>query len=105
MIGNLLTNALKFVPPERVPEVRIWAEERDGWVRLWVADNGMGIAPENQTRVFRVFERLHGVEKYSGTGIGLALVRKGVDRLGGRVGVDSELGQGSRFWIELPAAS
>ncbi|MEB3831083.1 sensor histidine kinase [Phormidium sp. CCY1219] len=105
IIGNLLTNALKFVPPEPVPEVRIWAEERDGWVRLWVADNGMGIAPENQTRVFRVFERLHGVENYSGTGIGLALVRKGVDRLGGRVGVDSELGQGSRFWIELPAAS
>jgi signal transduction histidine kinase len=69
---------------------------------LWVQDNGIGIAPENQKRIFNTFERLHGSEVYPGTGIGLAIVRKGMQRMGGRVGVESQLGQGSRFWIELP---
>jgi PAS domain S-box-containing protein len=70
-------------------------------IRLWVEDNGIGIAPEHQKRIFRVFERLHGIESYPGTGIGLAIVKKGVDRMGGQVGVESQLGQGSRFWIQL----
>jgi PAS domain S-box-containing protein len=70
-------------------------------IRLWVEDNGIGIAPEHQKRIFRVFERLHGIESYPGTGIGLAIVKKGVDRMGGHVGVESQLGQGSRFWIQL----
>ena len=70
-------------------------------IRLWVEDNGIGIAPEHQKRIFRVFERLHGIEAYPGTGIGLAIVKKGVDRMGGQVGVESQLGQGSRFWIQL----
>ncbi len=72
-----------------------------GLIRLWVEDNGIGIAPEHQKRIFRVFERLHGIESYPGTGIGLAIVQKGVDRMGGQVGVESQLGQGSRFWIQL----
>jgi signal transduction histidine kinase len=55
-------------------------------------------------RIFAVFERLHGIETYPGTGIGLAIVRKGMERLGGRVGLASTVGRGSRFWIELPAA-
>ncbi|MEG4441912.1 CHASE3 domain-containing protein [Microcoleus sp. AT9_B5] len=70
-------------------------------VRLWVEDNGIGIAAEHQKRIFRVFERLHGIESYPGTGIGLAIVQKGIDRMGGQVGVESQLGQGSRFWIQL----
>jgi len=74
------------------------------WVRLWIEDNGIGIAPQYQQRIFRVFERLHGVDSYPGTGIGLAIARKGVERMGGRVGVESQTGQGSRFWIELPKA-
>ena len=72
------------------------------WVRLWIEDNGIGIAPKYQRQIFRVFERLHGVESYSGTGIGLAIVHKGMERMGGEVGVESQLGQGSRFWLELP---
>lgn len=70
-------------------------------IRLWVEDNGIGIALEHQKRIFRVFERLHGIESYPGTGIGLAIVKKGVDRMGGQVGVESQVGQGSRFWIQL----
>ena len=70
-------------------------------IRLWVEDNGIGIAPEHQKRIFGVFERLHGIESYPGTGIGLAIVQKGVERMGGKVGVESQLGQGSRFWIAL----
>ena len=74
------------------------------WVRLWIEDNGIGIAPEYYQRIFRVFERLHGVESYPGTGIGLAIVRKGVERMGGEVGIESQANVGSRFWIELPLA-
>ena len=72
------------------------------WVRLWIEDNGIGIAPKYQQQIFQVFERLHGVESYGGTGIGLAIVHKGMERMGGEVGVESQLGQGSRFWLELP---
>jgi signal transduction histidine kinase len=71
-------------------------------VRIWVEDNGIGIAPEHQGRIFGLFERLHSGGAYSGTGVGLAIVRKGAERMGGRVGVDSKVGKGSRFWVELP---
>jgi PAS domain S-box-containing protein len=104
VLVNLLGNAIKFIPPGVVPRVRVWAEPRNGRVRLWVEDNGIGIAPEHQGRIFRIFERLHGEESYPGTGIGLAIVRKGLERMGGEVGVESALGQGSKFWLELPAA-
>lgn len=99
---NLLANAVKFVALGVRPEVCVRAEERDGFVRLWVEDNGIGIASEHKQRIFNVFERLHGEETYPGTGIGLAIVRKGIERTGGRVGVDSQLGRGSRFWVDLP---
>ncbi|NOX60929.1 MAG: HAMP domain-containing protein [Chloroflexi bacterium] len=102
---NLLSNAIKFTPPAKTPRVRIWAEIRGRWARVWVEDKGIGIAPEHRTRIFHVFERLHGIEAYPGTGIGLAVVQKGVERLGGRCGVESEEGAGSRFWVELEIAS
>ncbi|MBE9157280.1 CHASE3 domain-containing protein [Nodosilinea sp. LEGE 06152] len=108
VVTNLVGNAIKFVEPTTQPQIDIFAEETyqdDGrWIRLWIVDNGIGIAPEHQERVFRVFERLHGAESYPGTGIGLAIVRKGLERMGGQAGVESQLGQGSRFWIALPSA-
>ncbi len=105
ILANLVCNALKFVHPERPPVVRIRSEPRNGAVRIWVEDNGIGIAPEHCDRIFRLFERLHTAQSYPGTGIGLALVRKGAERMSGCAGVDSELERGSRFWVELPATT
>lgn len=104
IVTNLLSNAMKFVQPGIQPKLQIYAEEQQYWIQLSIVDNGIGIAPEHQERIFRVFERLHGVEIYPGTGIGLAIVRKGLERMNGRSGVESQLGTGSRFWIALPKA-
>lgn len=104
-IENLLSNAMKFMPEGQTPKVRVEAETIGTLVRLWISDNGIGIPEEHQMRVFRVFERLHTAEVYPGTGIGLAIVRKGVERMNGRVGLESGVGKGSRFYIELPAAT
>ena len=101
--SNLLRNAVKFVAPGVTPRIRIAAEVRNGAVRLWVTDNGIGIPREFHGRLFQMFERAS--RDHEGTGIGLALVRKVAQRMGGAVGVDSEPGHGSRFWIELPAAA
>jgi PAS domain S-box-containing protein len=103
ILANLVGNALKFVHPERKPVVHIRSEPRGGAVRIWVEDNGIGIAAEHCERIFRLFERLHTSQSYPGTGIGLALVRKGAERMGGNAGVESSPEQGSRFWVELPA--
>jgi len=102
-IWNLLANAAKFIPPDRAPRIEVFAERRGDAVRLSVRDNGIGIAPEYQARIFDIFERLHP-ETHAGNGIGLAIVHRAVERMRGRTGVTSEPGQGSTFWIELPAA-
>lgn len=101
-ITNLLDNAVKFVPAGRQPEVRVWSKATDHQVRLWFADNGIGIPKAAQERVFGIFQRVHGDKAYAGTGIGLAIVRKAVERMGGTAGVESQPGQGSRFWLQLP---
>ncbi len=101
---NLMTNSFKFVDPNVVPIVRIYAEEEENIVRVWVEDNGIGIPFEYQQKIFQVFERLHSLESYPGTGLGLAIVKKGMDRMNGYVGVESAPGKGSKFWIELPKA-
>ena len=81
---NLLTNALKFVPAGIAPQVTLWTEQRGTWVRVWLSDNGIGIAADHQRRIFGVFQRLHRTEVYPGMGIGLAIVKKGVELWGGR---------------------
>lgn len=142
-LSNLLGNAVKFMPPGRVPEVRIWAEygERggaqsepsaagtsaagqcpadrghqppssstdghpsgiNGFVRIWVEDNGIGIPQAEQGKLFQMFHR--ATAGFDGSGVGLALVKKVAERMGGRVGVESEASQGSRFWLELRSSS
>ena len=103
-LANLVSNGLKFVPPGQPPQIQIRTERSNGSVRVWVEDNGIGIDPVHHSRIFAVFERLHQADQYAGTGIGLAIVRKAVERMGGRVGVESMPGSGSRFWIELQSA-
>jgi signal transduction histidine kinase len=73
-------------------------------IRIWVQDNGIGVAPESREKIFGIFERLHLPEKYEGTGIGLAIVARAIQRMNGSCGVEPGVDQGSRFWLELPAA-
>jgi signal transduction histidine kinase len=101
--SNLLANAVKFVSAGTRPSVRVWAEPSGAMVRIWIEDNGIGIAPSDQGRIFDMFFRA-ARGGYDGTGMGLALARKVVTRLGGRIGVESQEGVGSRFWIELNPA-
>jgi signal transduction histidine kinase len=103
VLQNLLENAVKFVAPGSTPTIRIWTESRSEIVRLWFADNGIGIAPADQQRLFKIFERV-APQDYAGTGIGLAIIERAVAKMNGHVGVESELGAGSRFWIDLAAA-
>ena len=99
---EIIKNALTFVKRDVTPQVRLWAEMRGASARLWIEDNGIGIKPGYCERIFRVFERLHPAGEYPGTGIGLAIVWKAMERMKGAVGVESEPGKGSRFWVELP---
>jgi PAS domain S-box-containing protein len=102
-LSNLLTNAVKFMAAGEAPRVVVRTEPRASCVRLWVEDNGIGIKPEHQERIFRLFQRLPAASPYEGTGIGLAIVRKAAEKMGGTAGVESDGFTGSRFWIELPA--
>ena len=104
VVANLLLNAMKFVAPEVTPEIRVFAEDRGESARLCVEDNGIGIHGAHVEKLFHVFQRLHTQEQYPGTGIGLAIVKKAVERMGGTVGLASVPGRGSVFWIELPKA-
>jgi len=104
VISNLFANAVKFVRDSEAPHLRVWTEDRGSKVRFWVQDNGIGIAQSDLHRIFGIFERVHAEQTYEGTGIGLSIVRKAIERMGGTVGVDSELGKGSKFWFELPKA-
>jgi PAS domain S-box-containing protein len=83
---NIIGNAVKFTSTERRPEIRVAVTQRDGLARITVADNGIGIAPEHFERVFQIFGRVHPDQAYPGTGIGLAIVKKAVHRMGGEIG-------------------
>jgi PAS domain S-box-containing protein len=103
VLQNLLSNAIKFGAD--APHVRVTAErDGDAWL-VAVTDDGIGIAPEHIERVFGLFERLNPAGEYPGTGLGLALALRLVTRMGGRLGVESTPGSGSRFWLTLGAAS
>lgn len=101
VISNLLGNAVKFVTPGNTPTVKIWTEQQGSRVRVFIRDNGIGIPRDDYEKIFKMFERLSAGPEYEGTGIGLAIVAKAVERMGGKVGVESKVGEGSTFWIEL----
>jgi signal transduction histidine kinase len=103
VISNLVSNAIKFHEKNAEPQVRVWGAVQPGGstLRLFVRDNGIGIAAHHHERIFQVFERLHDRESYPGTGIGLAIVKRAIQRMGGTYGLESTVGQGSTFWIEL----
>ena len=132
VFSNLIDNAVKFVPPDAAPHVSISTEvvhqgsastrsralvfsstdhhppaspqKPDEHVRIWVRDEGIGIAPQVHQKIFGIFERGVTSTAYEGTGMGLAIVARAMQRMGGSCGVESELGKGSSFWLELPAA-
>lgn len=133
VFANLIDNAIKFVKPHTRPSITIFSTRVSGGspnvplsplpfspappaipappmaaargrVRIWVADQGIGIPPELFQKIFGIFERGVPNTAYEGTGIGLAIVARAIQRMGGACGVESELGKGSRFWIELPPA-
>jgi PAS domain S-box-containing protein len=103
VLQNLIANALKFGAPD-APRVKVSAEAAgEGW-RIEVADNGPGIGPADRERIFEAFQRAHPELAQEGSGLGLAICQRLVARHGGHLGVDSEPGQGSRFWVQLPGA-
>jgi signal transduction histidine kinase len=99
---NLIHNAFKFVVPGGTPSIRIWAEKLPGEARVWVSDKGIGIGPEHFDRIFQLFGQVYSEKRYPGTGIGLAIVKKAVTRMGGKCGFRSTLNSGSDFWFSLP---
>jgi PAS domain S-box-containing protein len=103
-LSNLLGNAVKFMELGVTPKIRIRSEVRALDIRLWVEDNGIGISPEYQHRLFGMFERVLPDEQYEGTGVGLAITRKVIERMGGQAGMESDGYSGSKFWIQLVRA-
>ncbi|MCW3021655.1 MAG: domain S-box protein [Conexibacter sp.] len=104
LLQNLIGNAVKFHGADRPPTVRVTARRTIGGGVLTVADDGIGIADADQERIFAMFTRLHGHDRFAGTGIGLAICRRIAERHGGRIYVESSVGRGSAFHVLLPDA-
>jgi signal transduction histidine kinase len=103
LIQNLVANAIKFRNKDH-PCIHVSSEQENGTWVFSVSDNGLGIDPEYYDRIFAIFQRLHGKTEYPGTGIGLAVCKRIVERHGGRIWVDSESGKGSRFYFTMPVS-
>src|SRR5690606_6942800 len=99
---NLIGNAIAFHKEGEKPCIHVSAGQTKGMVKFSVTDTGIGVAPEYYDRIFIIFQRLHGRDKYPGTGIGLALCKRIVERHGGQIWVDSEVDKGSTFSFTLP---
>lgn len=104
VLRNLLENALKFSKGRDDAEVELGVHDEEGSVTMWVRDNGVGFDMKYHDRIFEIFQRLHRAEEYPGTGVGLALVKKAVQRMGGDVWAESAPGQGAVFYLRLPSA-
>jgi two-component system sensor histidine kinase/response regulator len=102
-LGNLLDNASKFVRPGAKAQIRIYSEATNERIKIIVEDKGLGIEPAFHEKIFGIFERVGDLKSYDGTGIGLAIVARAAQKMNGEVGVESRLGEGSRFWLELGA--
>ena len=103
-LRNYLDNAIKFTSETSEPRIEVGAEETEGSCRVWVRDNGVGFDMKYHDRIFEIFQRLHRLEDYPGTGIGLAIVRKAMERMGGRklLGFKGKPGEGSTFFLAIP---
>jgi light-regulated signal transduction histidine kinase (bacteriophytochrome) len=105
LFQNILSNSLKFHKPGVSPILKISSMVRDGFLQIEIRDNGIGFEMKYLDRIFTIFQRLHGRTEYEGTGVGLAICRKIVERHGGSITAESELGRGSLFIIKLPLLS
>lgn len=104
VLQNLIANGLKFVAPGETPRVQISGQRDNGWVRLSVQDNGIGIPADKQAAIFDMFQRLHSRREYEGTGLGLSICRRIMELHGGHIDLRSQPGRGSSFTLHLPAA-
>ncbi len=104
LFQNIIGNAIKYRKEDEAPRIHVTARLEDGRWLFSIRDNGIGIAPAYKDTIFGIFKRLHTDSKYSGTGIGLAICQKIVERNGGRIWVESELGQGATFFFTVPRA-
>lgn len=104
-LRNLIDNALKFTTYVPRPRLTIGTEALGNTVRLWVKDNGIGFDIRHHDRIFAIFQRLHPQDAYPGSGVGLAIVQKAIERMGGRVWAESSPGAGAIFYLEIPNAT